>query len=369
MPVQVAQGDPAAPRRQPVQLDDPAQQLGRGLVPEGLLALAVKLRLEGDQLRGQAVGVHLRNVQRVPGALPVQPDLDVVAPPPAVLEDLAHLVAEVALDLQHQPGGPQLGIARPPGQDLLGQRTHAAGGLAAADGPGHEHAGIQALGRQREPCRPRRRPRLDGVVLLAEHRQRLALARLGPPRQPAAAGGGAQPRPPHLPQAQRGRADDQGRRGGPGVVPGLQRVQQPRVVVRDQVQGGRLARPGPRVPAPAGQRGQPRGVQRRLAPERHGRLPAARHEKAATRPSGPDARRRLRRRRAGPQRPPAAPPGARTSLPAGIVGMRATPPGRPSAKVGHLREGWDAPRGFLGGSLASHLSCPDATQSRRSRRA
>ena len=60
-------------------------------------------------------------------------------------------MAEVSLDFQDQAGRPALGIARLPGQDLLGERVHTGRGLAGTHGPENGHSGVQSPLRDNEP--------------------------------------------------------------------------------------------------------------------------------------------------------------------------------------------------------------------------
>ena len=78
-------------------------------------------------------------------------------------------MAEVALDFQDQAGRAALGIARLPGQDLLGERVHASRGLAGTDGSENGQSGIEAPLRDNEPGRVRDFDGLYRVVNLPDN--------------------------------------------------------------------------------------------------------------------------------------------------------------------------------------------------------
>ena len=84
----------------PVQFDDPAHEIRIGLLPERFSALAEELVDEGGDAVGERVGVEQRIVERVPLQRAVEPDLEVVAAAPGVVEDAAHAVAEVGISLR-----------------------------------------------------------------------------------------------------------------------------------------------------------------------------------------------------------------------------------------------------------------------------
>ena len=99
-------------------------------------------------------------------------------------------MAEVALDLEDERGGPALGPAGLPGEELLGERIHAGRGLAGADGTDDEDAGVEPRLGNDEPGGPLALRGDGGMVEFADHeRGRLVLGRHGPSRQlaPAAA--------------------------------------------------------------------------------------------------------------------------------------------------------------------------------------
>ena len=84
----------------PVQFDDPAHEIRIGLLPERFSALAEELVDEGCDAVGERVGVEQRIVERVPLQRAVEPDLEVVAAAPGVVEDAANAVAEAGISLR-----------------------------------------------------------------------------------------------------------------------------------------------------------------------------------------------------------------------------------------------------------------------------
>ena len=246
--VDVLQRDPA-PRQEPVQFDDPAHEIRIGLLPERFSALAEELVDEGGDAVGERVGVEQRIVERVPLQRAVEPDLEVVAAAPGVVEDAAHAVAEVALDLEHKGTGPAPGPVGLPREELLGERVHAGGGLAGADGADDEHAGVEPRLGNDEPGGPLALARNDGMVELADHeRGRVVLGRGGPGGEPAPAAapcGRLKPHPPDREAHAPGKDDDDGR---DRVVPDADHGVKARIVVGDEVQNRVAAHAGERRP-------------------------------------------------------------------------------------------------------------------------
>ena len=213
--VDVLQRDPA-PRQEPVQFDDPAHEIRIGLLPERFAALAEELVDEGGDAVGERVGVEQRIVERVPLQRAVEPDLEVVAAAPGVVEDPAHAVAEVALDLEHKGAGPAPGPVGLPREELLGERVHAGRGLAGADGADDEHAGVEPRLGNDEPGGPLALARDDGMVQLADRRARARHRSARRARRAARPGR----RPLHAaeatPSRPRGTRSRRGRRRRPG---------------------------------------------------------------------------------------------------------------------------------------------------------
>ncbi len=145
-------------------------------------------------------------------------------------------MAEVSLDFEHERARALAGIVRPPGEKLLGERVHAGRGLAGADGPGDEQAGVEPLFGDDEPRGPLALARHGRMVRLADHqRGRVVVRRGGPLGQLAPAPEpeeGLQPDPPDR-EDERAREDD--RDAGRGVVPEADGGVDARIVVGDQV--------------------------------------------------------------------------------------------------------------------------------------
>ena len=142
-------------------------EIGVRLLPERLLAAAVQI----VQQAGDGVGERVRFevvVERVVAVRRVESDLDVVLFAPMPPEDFLDLPAEVALHFQDEAADFVLGIPRPPGEELLDVRIHAARGLPGADGAENHHPGVQAAARDREPRRLRDAHRFGRMMLLAE---------------------------------------------------------------------------------------------------------------------------------------------------------------------------------------------------------
>ena len=165
--VDVAQGDPAG--GDAVQLDDVADEVGGGLLPEGILAFAEELVHQRGHGVGERVGVHPGGVEGVPLPAPPESDLEVVLGAPGLVEDAADGMAEVALDLEHERGGLSFGGGGLPGQQLAGEGMHAGGSLAGADGSTDEGAGEEAFLAEDEPAGPLG---LDGLGGMVEFRRR-----------------------------------------------------------------------------------------------------------------------------------------------------------------------------------------------------
>ena len=99
-------------------------------------------------------------------------------------------MAKVSFHFEHERARAAAGIVRPPGEKLLGERVHAARGLAGADGPDHEDAGVESLLGDDEPRGPVALSRHGRMVRLADHqRRRVVVRRRWPRGQPAAPAG------------------------------------------------------------------------------------------------------------------------------------------------------------------------------------
>ena len=207
------------------------------LLPKRFAGLAEKLVDEGRDAVGERVGVEQRIVERVPLDRAAEPDFEVVVRAPGVFEDAAHLVTEVALHFEHECARAPAGIIGAPGEDLAGERVHAAAGLAGTDGTHDERAGVESLLGDHEPRRLLALARHGRMVQLADHkRRRFVLGRGGPRGQPAVSPEAEQRMEPDAPDGQRERAGEHDQDGGPCVVPNADGGVQTRVVRRNQVE-------------------------------------------------------------------------------------------------------------------------------------
>ena len=215
---------PRGPRLRRARARDPAHEVGVRLLPERFSTLAEELVDERRDAVGQRVGIEQRIVERVPLPRAAEPDLEVVVRAPGVLEDAADLMAEVALDLEQERARAAAGIVGPPGEELAGERIHAGGGLAGADGTHDEDAGVEPLLRDHEPRRPLALARHGRMVQFADHeRGRLVPGRGGPGGElPAGAAPGTRLEPdPRDREADA--AGEQQRDGWRRVVPDVDR--------------------------------------------------------------------------------------------------------------------------------------------------
>ncbi|MCY4647120.1 MAG: hypothetical protein OXE73_09610 [Gammaproteobacteria bacterium] len=152
-----------------------------GLLPERFARLAEELVDERRDAVGHRVGIQQRIVERIPLPRAAEPDLQVVVLSAGFAQDAPDLVAEVALDFEHERARTAARIVRLPGEQLPGERVHAGGRLAGADGPDDEDAGIQSLLGDDEPGRPRALGGDRGVVQFADdERRRVVGGRVGP---------------------------------------------------------------------------------------------------------------------------------------------------------------------------------------------
>jgi hypothetical protein len=86
-----------------VQQDHELHEVRARLLPERLLPTPKQVGHQGGDPIGQRVGVEIV-VERVVPIRRVETDFDVVVLPPVLLEDVAHLPAEVTFDLEHEAG-------------------------------------------------------------------------------------------------------------------------------------------------------------------------------------------------------------------------------------------------------------------------
>ncbi len=172
--VHVAQGDPpdgAAPvlrRDAPVELDDPADEIGVGLLPEGFLALAEQLIEQGRHGIRQRVRIEPGGAQGIPCHAPVEVHFQVVLAAVVVHQDLLDVVAKIAFHFKDERRGAALGIGRLPAEQLAGKGVHTGGRFPGPDGTEDRHAGIQAALRDHEPFGRGTLDRADRVMHLAD---------------------------------------------------------------------------------------------------------------------------------------------------------------------------------------------------------
>ena len=138
-------------REDSVKLDDPADQVGIGLLPERFLSLPEQLIKQARNGVGQRVGIEPPGRERVPLPAPIHPQLDVVFSPARLDQDAPDIVTKISLDFEHERRRPHLWIPCLPAEKLLSERVHASRGLPGPDGPEDRHAGIQPTLRDREP--------------------------------------------------------------------------------------------------------------------------------------------------------------------------------------------------------------------------
>ena len=182
--IHVAEGDPMTGQR-PVKLDDPADEVGAGLLPEGLLAGPEELVEQRGDAVGQRVGIHVRR-EGVPLPAAAEPDLQVVAPASRLVEDLPDLVAEVAFDFKHQAGRAFRLVVRLPAEQLPGEGMHAGRRLAGADRAEDGEPGVEPPLVEGEPLGPVNLSRLCGVMQFPNDEAGLVGVIVGPRRKYAA---------------------------------------------------------------------------------------------------------------------------------------------------------------------------------------
>ena len=104
-----------------VQLDNPADEVRIGLLPEGLFALTKELIQEGRDRVRQGVRIEPGGTQRVPRDAAIETQLDVVVAPAQFGQHGADVVTKIALHFKDERGGAPVGIAGLPVQELGGQ--------------------------------------------------------------------------------------------------------------------------------------------------------------------------------------------------------------------------------------------------------
>src|SRR5580704_7287948 len=85
-----------------VQQDDEFDEIGIGLLPEGVVTASVEIVEQRSNVIGQCVGVEVI-VQRVVAVLGVETDFDIIGRPSVTIEDVFHLVAKVSFTSRISP--------------------------------------------------------------------------------------------------------------------------------------------------------------------------------------------------------------------------------------------------------------------------
>ena len=165
--VHVLQRHPSAGQHA-VQLDDPADQIRVGLLPEGFFALTEELIQEGRDRVGERVRIEPGGTQRIPRQPAVKGQLDVVLAPVQLGQHPADVVAKIALHFQDQRRRAPLGIRRLPAEELARERVHTRRRLAGPDRAENRHARIEATLRDRQPFGGRALDGSDRVMDLAD---------------------------------------------------------------------------------------------------------------------------------------------------------------------------------------------------------
>lgn len=153
---------------EPMQEDDELHDVGRGHGPERIASFTEVERDEAREGIRERVGVEIV-FEWVVAVVAVERDLDIVVFAPVRRENLAHLVAEIALHLEHEPADATRGIKALVGKELLGEWAHAARRLAGPDGAEDCNSSEQTALRDGEPCGIGNRRRCRCVVKLAEN--------------------------------------------------------------------------------------------------------------------------------------------------------------------------------------------------------
>ena len=165
-----------------VQLDDPADEVGVGLLPKGFLALAEQLVEQRRDGVRERVRIEPRRAQGIPCQPAIETQLDVVVAAAQLGQHPADVVAKVALDFQDERGRSALGIVGLPAEELARERVHTRGRLAGPDRAENRHAGIESPLRDRQPFRGRALGERDRVMHFADDDRRAVRRRRQRPR-------------------------------------------------------------------------------------------------------------------------------------------------------------------------------------------
>src|ERR1051326_7131 len=124
-----------------MQQDHELDQIGAGLLPEGLLPASEEIRHQRGDAKRQRVCVEIV-VQRVVSVHGRKADFDVVLVTPMAVEDVAHLLAEITFDFQDESTESLTRLIRFVCEQLLNIGMDAGGCLAGADGANNCYTGV-----------------------------------------------------------------------------------------------------------------------------------------------------------------------------------------------------------------------------------
>ena len=157
-----------------------------------------------------------------------------------------------------------------PGEELLGERIHARGGLAGADGAADQHARVEAGLGDDEPGGPLALAGRGRVVQLADHDRRRGVGRRHGPGGELAPARGSPPRPqPYSPDGEDEAAGEQRGDAGRGVMPDGDRRVERRIVVCHEVERGVAAGLGERCDDRVAEHGAQRSAEQNEGPDPH----------------------------------------------------------------------------------------------------
>src|SRR6202051_2273061 len=105
--------------------NDELDEIRVGLLPERFLASPEEVIQERSDVVGQSVRVEIV-VQGIVPILGIEADFDVVFGPAVACEDFIYPVAEVPFYFEDEPTDPLFRVTRTVGENLLGERIHAA---------------------------------------------------------------------------------------------------------------------------------------------------------------------------------------------------------------------------------------------------
>jgi len=113
--------------------DDEFDEIGIRLLPEGFLATAKEIVQERGDVVGKGVSVQVI-VERVVAVFGIETNFDVILGSPVTGKNVFYLAAKVSFYFKDQPANALVFVFGFVGQNLLGERKHAAGCFATAQG-------------------------------------------------------------------------------------------------------------------------------------------------------------------------------------------------------------------------------------------